>query len=80
MPLNWQQAKALALSNEASREALNRAKAFAEHHDETRGTNVIQYVHLRNASLYLTTQDLNRIIALAEEALDDQENPPRGGH
>jgi hypothetical protein len=66
---------------EKLQEALERVKAFAEHHDETRGTNVVQYVHLQRTSLYLITQDLNRVIALAEEGLAAQCGPPpRGGH
>ena len=61
------------------REALSRVKAFAEAW-ATEMPNTLVMVFRSEGREQLLREDLNRIIALAEDSLATQENPPRGGH
>jgi hypothetical protein len=57
-----------------ARKALQRVKAFAEAWPDALEAMALS----TREQLQLT--DLNRVIALAEQAVHDADNPPRGGH
>lgn len=79
MPLSWRQLRAQTLASEQNRNALGQAKTFAESWASELPELRAMVLHTASRR-QLSAESLNRVIALAEQALDDQENPPRGGH
>lgn len=67
-----------------NREALENVKRFAENWDRaTQGRRIVQTADLfrqRGTMECLMLDELNQVIALAEQAVHDADNPPRGGH
>lgn len=77
--MDWQQANRYQRMLDEANETLERAQKFAE--GWAQDTPELLVLALQNGRHQLTREDLNRLIALAEDGLASRtEAPLRGGH